>query len=69
MGLATLERHIVFLLKLDYPELKNMRVKDLMEWSTSPVKAQEGEVLYETKKGEKYYCAVKNTCIKPIKLK
>lgn len=35
-----------------------LKGKDLMEWSTSPVKAQEGETLYFLP-GLKVYCAVK----------
>lgn len=40
--------------KVNFRHGTKFKLDDLMEWSTTPVKAQEGEVLYEI---PGYYCA------------
>jgi len=57
MSMATVERKILSELKniTDNPKLK---IKDVMEWSTGEIKAQEGEKLYFLSKLQ-VYCVVK----------
>lgn len=42
--------------KVNFRHGTKFKLKDLMEWATTPVKAQTGEVLYEI---PGYYCAFK----------
>lgn len=49
-----LEKDIVKM--VNFKHRTKFKLDDLMEWATQPVKAQEGEVLYEA---GGYYCAFK----------
>ena len=57
VSLQTLEREILKELKIvaNNPKLRN---KDIMEWSTTPVEAHDGETLYHLPKLG-IHCAVK----------
>jgi hypothetical protein len=57
MSMASLESAIMVELK-EVAGNKKLRLKDLMEWSTTPVTAREGETLYFLPK-LKIYTAVK----------
>lgn len=57
MGMGNLERTILSELRMVAKNNK-LKLKDLMEWSTSEVKAQEGEKLYFLPELH-VYCAVK----------
>lgn len=63
MSIATFETAVVNDLKRKYPELKSLKKKHLMEWSTTPVKAEEGETLFESDDPHTY-CAISNEAIK-----
>ena len=54
MNVEKLEKDIVKMVNVKYG--KKFKLDDLMEWATTPVKAQEGEVLYDA---GGYYCAFK----------
>ena len=56
MGMKELERAILSELRVVAKNNK-LRLKDLMEWSTGEIKAQEGETLYFLPDLE-IYCAV-----------
>jgi len=49
-----LEKHIVKMVNFKYRT--KFKLADLMEWSTTPVTAQAGEVLYDA---GGYYCSFK----------
>lgn len=57
MSFATLERAVLAELK-QVAKNNKLRLKDIMEWSTGEVKAQEGETLYFLP-NLKVWCAVK----------
>jgi hypothetical protein len=57
MSFATLERAVLAELK-QVAKNNKLRLKDIMEWSTGEVKAQEGETLYFLP-DLKVWCAVK----------
>ncbi len=59
MSMATLEREILAELKAIAKNPK-LTKNSIMEWSTTEVKAEEGETLYFLPK-LKIYCAVKTT--------
>ena len=57
MSMATLEREILLELK-EVSGNKKIKMKDVMEWATSEVKAQDGEKYYYLPKLG-IHCAVK----------
>jgi hypothetical protein len=57
MGMSELERAILSELR-EVAKNNKLKLKDIMEWSTSKVKAQEGEKLYFLP-DLKIYCAIK----------
>lgn len=54
MNIDRLERDIVKI--INFRHGTKFKLKDLMEWATTPIEAQEGEILYEA---GGYYCAFK----------